>query len=79
MSDRPLIVDWKGLRRMGWCYARAHTWRLMFDPAYADSAFPKCRKLGKHRNSHPVWRVSDVLTYFEAHGLKVTEDWKLPG
>ncbi|HVX90242.1 MAG TPA: hypothetical protein VHC20_01240 [Candidatus Paceibacterota bacterium] len=47
----------------------------MFDPDYADDPFPRCRKLGKHRNSHPVWRVSDVLTYFEAHGLSVTEDW----
>jgi hypothetical protein len=78
MSNRPLIVDWKGLKRMGWCYARAHTWRLMFDPAYADSAFPKCRKLGTHRNSHPVWRVVDVLAYFESHGLNVTDDWNAP-
>jgi hypothetical protein len=50
----------------------------MFDSAYADSAFPKCRKLGKHRNSHPVWRVADVLAYFESHGLEVTEDWNTP-
>lgn len=78
MSIRPLIVDWKGLKRMGWCYARAHTWRLMFDPDYADNAFPACHKLGKHRNSHPVWRVSDVLSYFESHGLAVTEDWNTP-
>ena len=78
MSIRPLIVDWKGLKRMGWCYARAHTWRLMFDPDYADNAFPACHKLGTHRNSHPVWRVSDVLAYFEARGLSVTEDWNTP-
>jgi hypothetical protein len=75
---KPLIVDWKSLRKMGWCLSRAHTWRLMFDPDYADDAFPACRKLGKHRNSHPVWRVKDVLVYFEAHGLQVTEDWNAP-
>ena len=75
MSTKPLIVDWKGLRKLGWPYSRAHTWRMMFDPAYDDNRFVQCRKLGKHRSSHPVWRVSEVLVYFEAHGLKVTEDW----
>src|SRR5437879_1558076 len=34
---------------MGWCVSRAHTWRLMFDPNYADDPFPRCRKLGKYR------------------------------
>ena len=78
MSDKPLIVNWKGLRSMGWPYSRAHTWRMMFDPDYADNRFPPCRKLGKHRNSHPVWRVMEVLAYFEAHGLRVSEDWNAP-
>ena len=78
MSIKPLIVDWKGLKRMGWCFSWAHTWRLMFDADYAVDSFPTCRKLGKHRNSHPVWRVADVLAYFEAHGLRVTEDWNAP-
>ena len=40
--------------------------------------FPRCVKLGSHRNSHPVWRVSDVLAYFEAHGLAVWQDWQAP-
>jgi predicted DNA-binding transcriptional regulator AlpA len=72
MSDR-LIVDWKGLKRMGWPYSRAHTWRLM-----AAGEFPRSFKLGSHRSSHPVWRVKEVLAYFEAHGLKVTDDWDAP-
>jgi hypothetical protein len=25
-----------------------------------------------------VWRVKEVLAYFEAHGLKVTDDWDAP-
>lgn len=76
MSDRPIIVDWKGLqRRIGWRVSRAHTWRLMFDPKYADDPFPRCHKLGKHRNSHPYWNVTEVLAYLEAHGLQVTNDW----
>jgi hypothetical protein len=47
----------------------------MFDPEYGDRRFPACRKLGKHPNAHPVWRMSEVLAYLESHGLKVTEDW----
>jgi hypothetical protein len=78
MSEKPLIVDWKRLKNMGWPYSRAHTWRMMYDPNYADNRFVECRKLGKHRNSHPVWRVVDVLTYFEAHGLQVADDWYAP-
>ncbi len=78
MSQRPLIVDWRGLRKLGWPYSRAHTWRMMYDPNYADNRFPACRKLGKHRNSHPVWRVSEVLAYLEAHGIPVTQDWRAP-
>jgi hypothetical protein len=40
--------------------------------------FPKCSKLGWHPNSPPVWKVTDVLTYFEAHGLRVSDDWYAP-
>jgi len=76
MSRRPLVVDWKGLRNLGWNLSRAHTWRMMFDPNYEDNRFPRCHKLGAHRNSHPYWRVADVLAYFEAHGLAVTKDWE---
>ena len=70
MTERRLIVDWRGLKQMGWPYSRAHTWRMMFDPNYAENRFPRCRKLGKHRSSHPVWLVSEVFAYFEAHGLR---------
>jgi hypothetical protein len=34
--------------------------------------------IGKHRNSPPHWRVKDVLTYFESHGLQVSDDWYAP-
>jgi hypothetical protein len=78
MSDKPLIVNWKGLKRLGWPYSRAQTWRLMFDPAYVDHRFPACHKLGSHHNSPPVWRMVDVLNYLEAHGLNVAGDWNAP-
>ena len=74
--EKPLVVDWRSLRRMGWPYSRTHTWRMMYDPAYGDDRFPPARKLGKHRSAHVVWRVAEVLAYFEAHGLRVTVDWQ---
>jgi hypothetical protein len=40
--------------------------------------FPACHKLGPFVNSHPVWRVADVLAYFERQGLQVTADWQTP-
>jgi predicted DNA-binding transcriptional regulator AlpA len=70
MSER-LITDWRGLKGMGWPFSRAHTWRLM-----AARAFPQAHKLGDHRNSHPVWRVREILAHFEAHGLRVSDDWE---
>ena len=90
-NERRLIVDWLGLKRMGWPYSRAQTWRMMQLEILRTSGsrrkgtyrewvepnpdpFPGCRKLGGFRNSHPVWRVVDVLAYFEAHGLAVTQD-----
>lgn len=90
---RPLIVGWNDLRKMGWPYSRAHTWRLMRDTITVTrkirgqkrrvaevlpnpDIFPACAKLGSHRNSPPVWRVNDVLAYFEARGLAVTQDWQ---
>jgi len=78
MSIRPLVVDWKGLRKLGWPYSRVHTWRMMHSEEYAADPFPRCSKLGKHRNAHPVWRVSEVLAYLEDHGLRVSEDWLAP-
>jgi predicted DNA-binding transcriptional regulator AlpA len=49
---------------------------MMFDPAYDENRFPRFRKLGKHRSAHVVWRVSEILSYFEAHGLRIHEDWQ---
>jgi hypothetical protein len=89
---RPLVVDWKGLRRLGWPYSRAQTHRLMAreipDPKHRPKwdekqrfipnpdPFPQCYKLVNHRNAHPMWRLREVLAYFEAHGLAVSNDWQ---
>jgi hypothetical protein len=73
MSIKPLVVDWRGLKKIGWPFCRAET-----DRGEHDGRYPKSVKLGKHRNSRRMWRVVDVLAYFEAHGLKVTDDWNAP-
>lgn len=92
MSTKPLIVDWKGLKNLGWPYSRAETWRRMEKERKRSKGsrrkgnfsewvepnprpFPKFRKFDEFRNSHPVWIVSEVLAYFEAHSLPVTGDW----
>jgi hypothetical protein len=94
-TEKRLIVGWDGLRKMGWPYSRAHTWRLMEKTITVSrkvkgekrrvaevlpnpDPFPSCVKLGAFPNSHPVWRVSQVLAYFEAHGLAVTQDYEAP-
>lgn len=53
---------------MGWPYSRVHTWRMM-----KEGRFCQCTKLGKHRNSHPVWRLKDILHWFEIYGLVFTD------
>ena len=59
------VVDWKGLKGLGIPYSRAHIWRLM------DSGeFPRAFKLGKHRNSHPVWWLTEILGWLKAHASR---------
>jgi hypothetical protein len=87
---KPLVVDWKGLRKLGWPYSRAQTHRLMQKMVRAPKQrvvrgqdarmipnpdpFPQSYKLTGHRNGHPMWRVAEVVAYFEAHGLRVSQD-----
>lgn len=71
MSTTRLLVDWKGLKQLGWPYCRAHTWRMM-----KAGSFPRCYKLGKDRNSHPVWWLADIMQHFRHHGLPVPADWE---
>jgi hypothetical protein len=89
---KTLVVDWKCLKKMGWPYSRAHTHRLMAaevpDRTHKPKGlevqrmipnpdpFPGCHKLVNHRNAHPMWRAAEVLAYFEAHGLAVSDDWQ---
>ena len=62
-----LVVDWKGLKTLGVPYSRAHVWRLM-----GTGEFPQSFKLGPHRNSHPVWWLSDITAWFQAHANGTT-------
>jgi predicted DNA-binding transcriptional regulator AlpA len=54
------VVRWEELRQFA-PYSRAHIWRLMY-----AGKFPRCFKLGTHRNSPPVWYLSEVLEWLEA-------------
>lgn len=56
---------------------RGHKTRVAEEIPNPDP-FPQCFKLGVFVNSPPVWRVAEVLAYFEAHGLAVTQDWQAP-
>lgn len=55
------VVNWKSLKALGIPYSRAHVWRLML----ADE-FPQSFKLGDHRNSPPVWWLSEVLAWLDS-------------
>jgi predicted DNA-binding transcriptional regulator AlpA len=55
------IVDWKGLKALGWPYSRTHTWRLM-----KAGQFPKSFKLLDFRNSHPMWWLAEVIKFLKS-------------
>ena len=90
--SKPIVVDWNGLLQMGHVFSRTHTWRKMAATVtvtrkFGDGTrekrvipnpdpFPKCVKLGTHQSSRVVWRVAEVLAYYEAHGLAVKQDWE---
>ncbi len=62
MQMEQQVVDWKGLKALGIPYSRAHIWRLM-----SAGDFPRAFKLGKHRNSHPVWWLSEITEWLKAY------------
>ena len=55
------IVDWKGLKALGWPYSRTQTWRLM-----KAGKFPKSFKLADFPNSHPVWWRREIVEFFRS-------------
>ena len=89
--SKPLIVDFEGLKALGWPYGKTQTWRLMRQTITISrkaegkrrvttvipnpDIFPASHKICSHFNSPPMWKVSEVLRYFEARGLRVTDDW----
>ena len=54
------VVNWKGIKALGIPFCRAHVWRLM-----RASEFPQAFKLGIHRNSPPVWWLSEIIEWLE--------------
>ena len=90
-TKKPLVVNFEGLKKIGHPYSRTQTWRKMEPTITVTRTkrdgtkeervipnpdpFPQGAKLGWHKSSPYVWRVVDVLAYYERHGLQVTEDW----
>jgi predicted DNA-binding transcriptional regulator AlpA len=54
------VANWKALKALGIPYSRAHIWRMM-----EAREFPRSFKLGKHRNSPPVWWLSELVAWLE--------------
>ncbi len=57
---QPTTFRTKGKRSNG-------TYREWHEPN--EHPFPRCRKLGKFRNSPPVWKLDDVRSFLEFLGL----------
>lgn len=60
MTEAPMLVDWKGLKKWGWPKSRTQTYRDI-----ANGKFPQPKKFGTHRGSRVAWRVKDVKPFFE--------------
>jgi predicted DNA-binding transcriptional regulator AlpA len=65
-----LLVSWADLKKMGWPYSRTHTMQRMMK----SGRFPQARKLGKDRNSHPVWSYGEVVDHLRDHGLTIEDE-----
>ena len=61
MDIERLCIDWKGLKKLGFPFSRAHTQRLE-----DDKKFPERVNLGARR---VVWPYGPVLEWFAKHGL----------
>ena len=61
MTDNRMLVDWKGLKAMGWPYSRQHTYRLVWQGRLAAPL-----KFGNYRRARIAWRLSDIESFLEA-------------
>jgi predicted DNA-binding transcriptional regulator AlpA len=55
------VANYKAIKALGIPYTRTHIWRLQ-----QSGDFPMSFKLGPHRNSPPVWWLSDIIEWLEA-------------
>jgi hypothetical protein len=47
---------------------------MMYEERDEKKKFPLCGKLGRHRNSHPIWYTPLVLDWFKRQGMPVPEN-----
>lgn len=60
MFEERMLVDWKTLKKLGWPYCRAHTWRMI-----KEGRFPAPQKFGKHPGSRVAWRWKEISGFFD--------------
>ncbi len=65
MLNERRLIDWKGLKELGWPYSRQHTWRLI-----AQELFPKPTKFGRHRGCRVFWYLHQVTEAIDAFAPK---------
>jgi len=84
-SDLPAILVWKQLKALGHPLSRTQTVRKMQKTIEVSSKkwgsetriidnpdpFPLARKIGPFHNSPLVWVTTEVLDYYERHGVKI--------
>jgi predicted DNA-binding transcriptional regulator AlpA len=61
------VVNFRGIKALGIPYCRTQIWRLM-----ASGDFPRAFKLGKHRNSPPVWWLREIIEWLKARANQPT-------
>jgi len=87
--EKGLIVDLKGLRKLGVTVSKATLERWMSPVIVRTTGrrgsqtvqflpnprpFPRSRKLGNTRNYAQFWVLADVLEWLETAGLDVNQD-----
>lgn len=60
MFEERMLVDWKTLKKLGWPYCRAHTWRMI-----NEGRFPAPIKFGKHPGSRVAWPWVKVRPFLD--------------
>ena len=68
MSDERILIDWKGLKAIGWPYCRQHTYRLI-----DRGVVPAPLKFGTHPGARTAWRWKDIRNYLDSLPTRIVK------